>query len=55
MRRGDMFEEDYVVVPGIEARAILYVSSPRLAHSEQAADFEKEVIEESSDGRRMTT
>lgn len=40
----------YVVVPGIEARATLYVSSPRLAHSEQAADFEKEVIEDSSHG-----
>ena len=39
----------YVVVPGVEENATFYIGSPRLAHPEQAADFEKEVIEESSD------
>ena len=39
----------YVIVPGVEEKAPLYVGSPRLTHPEQAADFEKEVIEESPD------
>lgn len=38
----------YVVVPGIEERAALYIGSPRLAHPEQAVDFEK-VVEENPD------
>lgn len=36
----------YVVIPGVEERAVPYIGSPRLAHPEQVADFEKEVIEE---------
>ena len=39
----------YVVVPGVEERVALYIGGPRLAHPEQAVDFEKEVIEESPD------
>ncbi len=34
----------YVVIPGVPSAA--YVGSPRLARPEQAADFEKEIIEE---------
>jgi hypothetical protein len=41
----------YVVVPDIETLSIAYVGSPRLAHPEQARDFEKQVIEETNDGR----
>ena len=33
----------YVVIPGVPAAT--YIGSPRLARPEQAADFEKEVIE----------
>lgn len=36
----------YVVVPEKEASPGAYVGSPRLAHPEQAPEFEKEVIEE---------
>ena len=36
----------YVVVPGVEMPSVGYIGSPRLVHSEQAADFEKEVVEE---------
>lgn len=39
----------YVVVPGLEESRAVYIASPRLAHPEQAADFEKEVIEDISD------
>ena len=39
-----------VIIPGVEQQPPLYIGSPRLAHPEQAADFEKEVIEESPDG-----
>ena len=35
----------YVVVPDMEARQIAYIASPRLAHPEQAKDFEKQVFE----------
>ena len=35
----------YVVIPGVEARPVAYVGSPRLVHPEQAADFKKEIIE----------
>ncbi|MGH7137463.1 MAG: hypothetical protein ACREHD_17095 [Pirellulales bacterium] len=35
----------YVIVPGVEERAAIHMGSPRLTHPEQAADFEKEVIE----------
>jgi hypothetical protein len=36
----------YVVVPGSEEFPAAYVGSPRLVHREQAADFEKEVLED---------
>ena len=39
----------YVVVPAIQIKRSAYIFSPRLAHPEQAADFELEVIEESPD------
>lgn len=39
----------YVVVPDVETSSIAYIGSPRLAHPEQARDFEKQVIEEASD------
>lgn len=39
----------YVVIPDCEVQSIAYIGSPRLVHPEQAADFKKEVIEESSD------
>jgi NhaP-type Na+/H+ and K+/H+ antiporter len=39
----------YVIVPGMRIEQIARVFSPRLAHAEQAADFEMEIIEESSD------
>jgi len=39
----------YVVVPEEEARSVPYVASPRLHHPEQAADFDKMVIEEDND------
>ena len=39
----------FVVVPGVEATPTYRVSSPRLAHPEQVADFIKEVVEEPRD------
>ena len=39
----------YVIVPDIHIERSAYIFSPRLAHPEQAADFELEVIEESPD------
>jgi hypothetical protein len=36
----------YVIIPALRARQVAHVFSPRLAHPEQAADFEKEVVEE---------
>ena len=39
----------YVVVPDIETHSVPYIGSPRLAHHEQAPDFEKQVIEETND------
>lgn len=36
----------YVVIPDVEVQTVAYIGSPRLVHPEQAADFEKEVIEE---------
>ena len=36
----------FVVVPGIEMEETgAYLHSPRLAHPEQAADFEMEIVE----------
>ena len=39
----------YVLIPDVKMPSVSYIGSPRLAHPEQAADFQKEVIEESSD------
>jgi hypothetical protein len=39
----------YVIVPDAEVSSVAYVGSPRLAHPEQAFDFEKAVVEESND------
>ena len=39
----------YVVVPDMEAQRIPYIGSPRLAHPEQAKDFQMQVIEETTD------
>ncbi len=39
----------FVVVPEAEGRRTAAVLSPRLAHPEQASDFKKEILEESSD------
>jgi hypothetical protein len=39
----------YVVIPDVEVRSVAYIGSPRLAHPEQAADFKKEVVEETRD------
>jgi hypothetical protein len=39
----------YVVIPDVEVQPVTYIGSPRLVHPEQAADFQKEVIEEPSD------
>jgi hypothetical protein len=39
----------YVVIPGVEVPSGAYIGSPRLMHPEQAADFKKEVVEDSRD------
>ena len=39
----------YVVIPDVEVQPVAYIGSPRLVHPEQAADFQKEVIEEPLD------
>ena len=39
----------YVLVPDADARRTYKVMSPRLAHPEQAKDFEKLVIEDITD------
>ena len=39
----------YVLVPDGEHQRVPRIASPRLAHPEQARDFELEVIEESLD------
>ena len=36
----------YVVIPGLEILPTAHVASPRLRHPEQAADFQKVVVEE---------
>ena len=38
----------YVVIPGIKEPTGAYIGSPRLVHPEQAADFKKEVVEDST-------
>jgi hypothetical protein len=39
----------YVLIPDLAVSTISHIGSPRLVHPEQAADFQKEVVEESSD------
>jgi hypothetical protein len=39
----------YIVVPDVEVRSVAYIGSPRIAHPEQLADFEKEVVEAGHD------
>ncbi|MEK6303621.1 MAG: hypothetical protein AABO41_23195 [Acidobacteriota bacterium] len=39
----------YVVIPDLEAANVANVRSPRLAHTEQIGDFEKEVVPEMDD------
>jgi len=39
----------YVLIPDVRIPAASYIGRPHLAHPEQAADFQKEVAEESSD------
>lgn len=39
----------YVVIPDVEVPSVEYIGSPRLVHPEQAADFQKEVVEENRD------
>jgi len=39
----------YVLIPDVNMSSVSYIGSPRLAHPEQAADFQKELVEESSD------
>jgi hypothetical protein len=39
----------YVVVPGVEVEQTAHLHTPRLARPEQAADFEMEIVETSSD------
>lgn len=36
----------YIIIPDLEVTPIAYIGSPRLVRPEQAADFQKEVIEE---------
>jgi len=39
----------YVLVPDVETQKTLYIASPRLVHPEQAKDFEKQVIEDTTE------
>lgn len=39
----------YVVVPDVKVPSVAYIGSPRLMHPEQAADFQKEVVEGNQD------
>lgn len=39
----------YVIAPDVELKPTAAVVSPRLAHPEQAKDFEMEVVEEKPD------
>jgi hypothetical protein len=41
----------YVLVPGLQAPPAVRAPSPRLAHPEQAADFQMEVVPEPPDAR----
>ena len=39
----------YVLIPNLKAPKMVRIPGPRLVHREQAADFRKEVIEETGD------
>jgi hypothetical protein len=39
----------YVVVPDMQVEEIARIYSPRLAHPDQASDFEMEITEEAAD------
>ncbi len=39
----------YIVIPGLQVEKTARVSTPRLAHPEQASDFKLEVSEDKSD------
>jgi hypothetical protein len=39
----------YVIAPDVELKPTAVVASPRLAHPEQAKDFQMEVVEEKQD------
>ena len=39
----------YVLIPDVETSSVSYLGSPRLAHPEQASEFQKEVTEENPD------
>jgi hypothetical protein len=39
----------YVIIPEMQIERSVRIFSPRLAHPEQAADFELEIVEESTD------
>lgn len=41
----------YVVVPDFQVEQAVHISSPRLVHPEQAADFKMEIVEASSNAR----
>ncbi|MEK7729485.1 MAG: hypothetical protein AAB354_13805 [candidate division KSB1 bacterium] len=41
----------YVIVPDLEPKAVSYIYSPRLKHPEQIVDFQKEMIEITSDAQ----
>jgi hypothetical protein len=41
----------YVLVPDMEAQSTLRIASPRLVHPEQAKDFEKLIIEDTTDAK----
>jgi hypothetical protein len=36
----------YVIIPGTQIERVAHVFTPRLAHPEQVADFELEIVEE---------
>lgn len=39
----------YVLVPDVDTQRISYIASPRLVHPDQAKDFVKEIIEDTTD------
>jgi hypothetical protein len=39
----------YIVVPEIQVPRVVHIYSPRLAHPEQAKDFQLEIVEEQTD------